>query len=431
MTFDPGLTNSGVPATRAPYLNGQAGVRQSIEAMAQKMREGRLDPAVIGWARGVLKDAGIDGRGPDSRRNIRAQVGALLTALRSQTVYASDAYGAEVISSAAATLCLRPNLCINGGDCDDLSVALGSATLSLGIPTVIVKQSFGVENQEHVLMAVQDESGDWIYADPSTNLPLGKAPNAVEEIWVDPMQPIGDLGEAGAEIIVIGAVPTRHVKFLGGYWFEESAGKAFVHTDGEWRDTGLGSIPPVGVGTDIFGYPTVSDLKDLIDAAAYFLQQLQAAAAACGGWSDATAWAIWQSDLQQVQAKFDAAARLTNEMLNGTPKWLMNIRTASGYGGGWAWEHVREVIRDITDLDRRFRVANACAPPTYEKTPQPQTPDTQLEAYKTADALAKGAEQIGQKMVAPTTIGIGGVVLGCVLTVGGLLLIDHLLPRRR
>lgn len=172
--------------------------------MAQKMREGRLDPAVAGWARGVLKDAGFDGR---DGFPIRRQGAALLAALRAQAIYTPDAYGAEVISSAAATLCLRPGLCINGGDCDDLTVALGSALLSLGIPVAIVKQNFGGENQEHVLLVFQDESGDWVYADPSTNAPLGQAPKAVSEIWVDPMQAIGNLPDVTPQIVTFGRPP--------------------------------------------------------------------------------------------------------------------------------------------------------------------------------------------------------------------------------
>ena len=114
MAFDPGLTQSGAPASRQPYPDGSAGIRLSLEEMSRRIREGRLDPAVMGWARGVLRDAGIDGRG---RTTVRSQVGALLDGLRSQVVYASDPVAAEYISSAAATLCLRPGLCIQGGDC--------------------------------------------------------------------------------------------------------------------------------------------------------------------------------------------------------------------------------------------------------------------------------------------------------------------------
>jgi hypothetical protein len=211
MAFEPSLTRAaaeGVASTRAPYPEGPGGIRISLEVMAQKMREGRLDPAISGWANGVLKQAGLDGRDGSS---VVQQGTALLEALRGATIYKPDAYGAEVISTAAGTLCLRPNLCLNGGDCDDLSVALGSATLSLGIPTVIVKQTFGSDQQEHVLIAVEAENGEWYYADPSTRLPFGKAPNAAEEVWINPMEPIGNIGAASPEIVTLGAVGRRIV----------------------------------------------------------------------------------------------------------------------------------------------------------------------------------------------------------------------------
>ena len=118
MSFDPGFESmraAGVPVTRAPYAEGSAGIRQSLETMALKMREGRIDSAIIGWAGGVLKAAGLDGR--DRSTTVALQVSALLDALRAATVYAPDAYGAEVIQSAAGTLCLRPGLCLSRGDC--------------------------------------------------------------------------------------------------------------------------------------------------------------------------------------------------------------------------------------------------------------------------------------------------------------------------
>lgn len=205
MAFEPSIgraaTQDGINASRAPYADGSAGTRQSLDAMAQKMREGRLDPAMKEWAVSCLRAKGIDGR---DNVPIRRQVQALLDCLRDQAIYVPDAYGAEVVQSGAATLCLRPNLCIRGGDCDDLSVALGSATLSIGIPTAIVKQSYGAEHQEHVLIACYDEGGSWFYADPSTNWPVGRAANALDEVWIDPLGQIGNLPESHAEIVTMG-----------------------------------------------------------------------------------------------------------------------------------------------------------------------------------------------------------------------------------
>ena len=200
---------AGIPVTVADYGSDTATqVRQSLETMALKMREGRIDPSVYAWARRTLTDAGFDFR---DGMSIRRAAGILLQALRDQTTYAPDAYGVEVVSSAAATLCLREDLCIKGGDCDDLAVALGSALLSLGIPVVIVKQEFGSEAQQHVLIAFQDEKGSWVYADPSTNAPLGSAPRAKKEIWVDPMTDIGDVPAPEAQIVTFGQAPPAPV----------------------------------------------------------------------------------------------------------------------------------------------------------------------------------------------------------------------------
>lgn len=216
MAFEPGLhaaAEAGVPVTRGAY----DGVHQSLDAMARKIREGRVDPWVAGWARGCLKNRGLDGRDGIS---VRQQAEAVLDCLRAGTIYAPDAYAAEVISSAAATLCLRPGLCINGGDCDDLTVAYLSAMWSLNIPVAIVKQSYGDGLQQHVLGAVQLESGAWAYADPSTRAPFGSAPRAVDEVWIDPADASATLSEIQPEIVTLGkpdlgATPT--VPLGGGY----------------------------------------------------------------------------------------------------------------------------------------------------------------------------------------------------------------------
>jgi hypothetical protein len=88
-------------------------------------------------------------------------------------------------------------------NCDGLTVALGTATMSIGIPTRIVKQNFGGGAQQHVLIAVQDENGRWLHADPSTRMAVGEALRADEE-WIDPMDtnPAGTAG--GAQIVSLG-----------------------------------------------------------------------------------------------------------------------------------------------------------------------------------------------------------------------------------
>jgi hypothetical protein len=196
--FNPGIARAqaaGVTMSATPYPTGDAGIQTSLAVVAKKIREGRHDPAINGWVAQVFKARGIDGRDHPS---VRTQVGALLDELRSSVIYLPDALGSEVIQSASATLCLAPGLCLNAGDCDDLSVALGAAALRAGIPVRAVHQIFYGAGTEHVLIQVQDERGKWLYADPSTRLPMGEAHRADKENYIDVMD------GAPPELVTIG-----------------------------------------------------------------------------------------------------------------------------------------------------------------------------------------------------------------------------------
>ena len=401
--FNPALPAT---ATRRPYPDGAPGIRMSLEAMAQKMREGRLDPGVRGWAIQALKDAGIDGRG---NTTVRAQASALLDALRAVTTYAPDPYGAEYIPSAAATLCLKPNLCVNGEDCDGLSVALGSLMLSIGIPTQIVKQTFGGGAQEHVLIAIYDGT-DWLYADPSTRLPLGGAVSAAREDWIDPMGAVGPLPEAQPEIITLG------------------------------KPRGLGSV---------LGYPTTSDAHQLLDTAIYNAGQLKTAWDNCNsctgassttcGWPDpgttnisatgpgADAWATWQAD----------CGGMINDLNTLVAQWNAQSATAAHWMDSWSydplfWDQIRGIIERQIDLDQRFRNSGTnCAFPTYPNEPQPiATNDPDQWVYQDANSAIKGVESVAANAVKPVSIAIGGIAVGLMLAAGGYFLLDRLIPRR-
>jgi hypothetical protein len=383
--------NPALPATarRAPYPDGAPGIRMSLEAMAQKMREGRVDPGVRSWAIQALKDAGIDGR---AGQTVRAQASAVLDALRAATTYVPDPYGVEYIPSAAATLCLKPNLCINGEDCDGLSVALGSLMMSIGIPTQIVKQTFGGDAQEHVLIAIYDGS-NWLYADPSTRLPLGSAVDAKHEDWIDPMGTVGPLTEAKPEIITLGK--PRHAK-------------------------GVGSV---------LGYPTTSDAHQLLDVAIYNAGVLDAAYKACtAGFPDADAWKIWGTDLVSME----------NDLNTLTNAWNATQATSGHWLDSWTydpvvWDQIRGIIDQQIDLDRRWRVAGTtCPDPLYPNEPQPVTAlDPDQWVYQDADSAIKGVESVARNAAAPTTIAAVSIAVGAVSALVGFALVKTILDRRR
>lgn len=309
------------PPNRQLYPDGNAGIRLSLDVMAQRIRDGRLDPSVRGWAIGVLKDAGIDGRG---RTSARSQVNALLEALRAQTSYAGDPTSAEYVQSAPATLCLRPNLCLNGGDCDDLSVALCSAIMSIGIPAVIVKQSFGRDAQEHVLVAAQCE-GEWVYADPSTRMPLGSAAMASDEVWVDPLASIGALPEVQAEIVSLGA--PRRIRRVQDAWVEEKNGRTWMHREGVWTDYGVGGIP----GLLFSDHHNANELAvDLINWEGFVATTATAVADNYTKWqsADATGYATWLSAWNAFRSRWDAQATAAQQFVDAANNsWLGRIWT--------------------------------------------------------------------------------------------------------
>jgi hypothetical protein len=204
----------GVAFKNTPYPDGEPGVRISLTEMARLMREARNDKDVCGYAADVLKAAGLDGRNRDTwtARNI-AQ--AFLDNVRAVTIYTPDPAGTEMIVSPAGMLCLRPGLCIRKEDCDGQTTLLGALCMSVGLEVRILKQSWGADQQQHVLLAVRDESGNWLKADPShASLPVGRGVPAHEEQQFDPLGQIGAIGTAGAELVTFGALPSQQARSL-------------------------------------------------------------------------------------------------------------------------------------------------------------------------------------------------------------------------
>jgi hypothetical protein len=367
MAFAPSIDNArkeGIRVMRGEYPAGVAGVKLSLEAIAQHIREGANDKDVQGVAMDALIAAGIDGRTHGT--SSRAKMDALLAYVRKNTVYTQDPPGTELVKSAAAMLCLRPGLCIRGGDCfpegtkllipgpsdpewttiqkisvgqriwgwndwskvlnvwskgeldvdaihlsnsstveltrnhyvyaigegsnkgrrdrflvrdlkpghillqpegfrehelrhrqegplrvvsidravrrvpcwdistsdhyvylpehdvtvsncDDMCILLGSMLLSVGIPVNVVKQRWGLTDQEHVLIEAQDDSGRWIPLDPSTNVPSGSKTYSSDEFRLDPSNPsmIGLTGSPEAQFVSIGATPGFPIRAMG------------------------------------------------------------------------------------------------------------------------------------------------------------------------------------------------------------------------
>ena len=198
--FKPGVDaarlalGANIPIVHNVHPGGAKGVALSLKECADRIRKGRNDPRVRAWAIRSVKAAG----GPQGTRE---QAQAILSALKQATVYVQDPVNTEFIQAAHETLCLdeKNGLCFRGGDCDDLVVAYGSATLSIGIPTQIIGEAFNFNpTPSHVLIAIQDtRTNEWLRVDPSTDKPVGEYVVGTKEEWIDPMAPSNSAGVAG------------------------------------------------------------------------------------------------------------------------------------------------------------------------------------------------------------------------------------------
>jgi len=190
-----------------PHAAGGKGVKFSLDEVARRVRDGRNDPRVRGWATQAIHAAG----GPQD--NV-GKASAILAALKKKTTYVLDPVGTEFMAQPHQTLCLDEHgLCIPGADCDDLTIAYASATLSVGIPSMVVGQGFdnsGVPS--HVIAAILNNNSDseWLRVDPSTNKPVGDYVTAKKEWWVDPLNPDDKTSTtiAGAgDFVGVGVIP--------------------------------------------------------------------------------------------------------------------------------------------------------------------------------------------------------------------------------
>jgi hypothetical protein len=214
----------GVPVQRSAYPEGEEGIQKSLSVMAQKIREGYSTAAMKSFAGNVLRQMGF----PKTPDGVRARCEALLDYVRKNVTYAPDAPSTEQIQSASISLCVDgAPICIPIGDCDDLCVALATLIMAAGMyPVNVIRQFFGSDLQQHVLIEVQDENGRWIPLDPSTKYPAGKKANAVRETRIDPLE-----GVDSAEFVGIGGLPVMEYDGRSG-WHELS------------EQTGLGALMP-------------------------------------------------------------------------------------------------------------------------------------------------------------------------------------------
>lgn len=182
----------GVKTDVRPHPAGKAGAKISLEETAERAWKARLSPRLRAWATQELHKAGKSTGG----RREKAQ--CILDAFRAKVPYIHDPVHAEFIATPNQLLCLdEGGLCIVGGDCDEATVTILAALMSIGIPTMVVGSSHKdpYDTPTHVFGAFEDDMGKWIKLDGTTALPVGRVPPHIREWWVEP----GEKAKANGE----------------------------------------------------------------------------------------------------------------------------------------------------------------------------------------------------------------------------------------
>lgn len=110
-----------------------------------------------------------------------------------------------------------PEFDVTVSNCDDLLVAYGSGTSSVGIPTWVVGQSFDQSKViTHVLAGIEDRDGNRYRVDPSSKWPVGEYAMATHEEWIDPLSPLSptDATAGGGEFVGVGQLPSASYQLV-------------------------------------------------------------------------------------------------------------------------------------------------------------------------------------------------------------------------
>jgi hypothetical protein len=104
----------------------------------------------------------------------------------------------EFMATPDQLLCLdEGGLCIIGGDCDEATITLLAALMSIGIPTMVIGSSHRepYDLPTHVFGAFQDDVGDWVRIDGTTKHPVGRVAPRIREWWIEPGEKARESGE--------------------------------------------------------------------------------------------------------------------------------------------------------------------------------------------------------------------------------------------
>lgn len=182
----------GVQTDVRPHPAGKQGARISLDEVAERGWAARKSPRLRAW---VTQQLAACGKSTGGKRE-KAQ--CILDAFRKKVPYVPDPVMTEFMATPNQLLCLdEGGLCIIGGDCDEATITMIAALMSLGIETMVVGSSHREphDTPTHVFGAFKDDMGSWVRFDATTKFPIGRVPPRKREWWVEPGAEAREKGE--------------------------------------------------------------------------------------------------------------------------------------------------------------------------------------------------------------------------------------------
>jgi len=150
--------------SREPLLSGDAGVEQTINEMRSLVDEALRDPSIIRLATDII-------RGVPAFDDL-AEANALYEWVRRNIRFTKDPVNKEKLYPPAELLKIR------AGDCDDISMLLGTLLMAVGYPARLMTVAAGGDEFSHVYVE-GNINGEWIAIDPARyDSQFGVAPPA-------------------------------------------------------------------------------------------------------------------------------------------------------------------------------------------------------------------------------------------------------------
>lgn len=171
----PGFARSG-GKKKTPYKATFAKVRtvsDRIKHIKTQIEKGRRDPTIRAFAvKAVSQKCGNKFCIPE--RDYWGEIKAVFNGIRANVRYVRDGHGLDTYQAANRTLEFA------GGDCDDFSITLGSALLSIGFPIKLrVIQTHGSPDFNHIFLIAgipPKAPTKWVSLDASVDQPAGWHP---------------------------------------------------------------------------------------------------------------------------------------------------------------------------------------------------------------------------------------------------------------